>query len=112
MADRTEFKHIKVNANDDDTIIVAGAPAYEDKRKSSNDAIEVARSGVSSRPAEAAAAQVEQKSTGKDAFSPTTLQDIEQSKIPAAQKIVIALAVLAIIAFVVWYWLDSSQILA
>ena len=41
----------------------------------------------------------------RDTYRETTLEDIESSKMPVAQKVVIALAVLGIIAFAVWYML-------
>lgn len=96
MADDAGFKHIAVNA-DDDVVIRAGAQAPE-PAPVADAACEPAE--PSSAPAHPTAAPAK---APDDGYRPTTLEDIEQSRMPLAQKIVIAAALLAVAAFIAWY---------
>lgn len=95
MADDAGFKHIAVNA-DDDVVIRAGAPVQA-SAPAADAACEPAEPSRAS--AQPAAAPVKAQDDG---YRPTTLEDIEQSRMPLAQRIVIVAAVLAVVAFIAW----------
>ncbi|WP_165251795.1 hypothetical protein [Adlercreutzia sp. ZJ304] len=107
MADKADFKHIKVTKSDDDIVIVAGAVNADAKNVS--DAPSKNISNASSASANVSANDVpseKKKPTAKPKnkeYEQTSLADIEQSKMPLTQKIIIALAVIAIIVFAIWY---------
>lgn len=137
MGDQTKFKHIKVNSDiDDDVVIYAGRPSSEcqesDRTKpdSSDGQVEVQAEGFgdasdtaqaigqAAAPEQAsrqASAQEPQQAQGQrqaqgssapeddSGYHRTTLADIEGSKMPKAQVITIALALVAIAAFIIWY---------
>ena len=123
MADQTEFKHITVNpAEADDVVIHAGAPKSEDEslhagtqQESSAQTSSVSPQSVQPEESHASSPAVSDASakTAKpkaasskrdsDSYHPTTLEDIEGSKMPKTQIVVIVVAIVAIIAFVVWY---------
>lgn len=123
MADQTEFKHITVNpAEADDVVIHAGAPKSEDESlhagtQQENSAQEPSVSPQSVKPEEspadspatsdASAMPTKPKAASSkqdaDSYHPTTLEDIEGSKMPKTQIVVIVVAIVAIIAFAVWY---------
>lgn len=97
MADDAGFKHIAVNA-DDDVVIRAGASVQASVPAPAADAAcEPAEPSRAS--AQPAAAPVKAQDDG---YRPTTLEDIEQSRMPLAQRIVIVAAVLAVVAFIAW----------
>lgn len=106
MADRTRFKHIKVDAASDDVVIYAGAhpaaqPSVGEASLTTGEAASAADgSSASSASAENRNAQA---SNPSDDYRETTIQDIRASRMPAMQKAIIAIAVLAIAAFVIWY---------
>lgn len=95
MAAEGGFKHIKVTPADEQEVVIhAGAPR------------ESVAEQVSERKAESAPAPAPTKPVSpraKDDFQPTTLEDIQGSKMPKTQVAIIVLAVLAVVAFVVWY---------
>lgn len=114
MADQTDFKHITVNPGDaDDVVIQAGivdAGAGADPLDRGSTRCEPA-DDVRPDPATAAAAahDGEPRSAASEltpsspsAYHETTLEDIKSSKMPKTQIIVIALALVAIAAFVIW----------
>ncbi len=99
MTEAKGFKHIKVTpAEEPEVVIHAGAPQPVQPKEpfpkeeplSQEEPVQASRP---SRP-QRAATQPEQS---------TTLEDIKGSKMPKTQLVVIILAVLAIIAFAVWY---------
>lgn len=103
MADQTQFRHITVNAADDDVVIYAGA------HESAGEASEARAHAADplSEPAQptvkASEACEELQPREADDYHETTLADIRASKMPAMQKAIIAIAVVAIAAFAVWY---------
>ena len=99
MADKTGFKHITVGAGDDDVVIVAGAPAISP----AGTAAHRDEAPAEPEPASASAAPARAEAPAKDSYQPTTLEDIEQAKMPLTQKIVIAAAAVAVVAFAVRY---------
>ena len=105
MAEAQRFSHIKVGA-DDDIVIQAGAvpapgPVAEEPQEAPAAPAAEPRAAAP-EPAERAA---EPRPARADAYRETTLEDLESSKMGTAQKVVIALAVLGVIAFAVWYCL-------
>lgn len=131
MADDLKFTHISVTSDEDeDVVIQAGAPSAAPATSGvSSPAVKqvtepqaavtpearatpVTEMPVASKPASAAAPQPAPKPASaaasktakkKDGYHETTLEDIESVKMSGTQKAVIAVAVLAIIAFVVYY---------
>ena len=125
MAGQTDFKHITVNPGDvEDTVIQAGAvsssaahpvrPVAAHATGASEAADTPApATAPSSEPAAdaasaAAAAAVSRSSGDRAPYRETTLEDIKGSKMPKTQIIVIALALIAIAAFIIWNVLQSS----
>lgn len=103
MATDGGFKHIKVTpAEEQEVVIHAGAPALSDVEPESKPEPVAPSQAVGEEPrAEAPARAQEQR--GSDGYRATTLQDIESTKMSAMQIGIIVVAVLAIIAFAVWY---------
>ena len=126
MADGEGFKHIALNAPDDDEVIVAGVAAEEGAAGSASPA---AAAGAASQPASAAVPDAgnapdatpaaaeraaeqpakegaPQPASGRkdaaDRYAETTLEDLESEPRPLAQRIVIIAAVLLIIAALVY----------
>lgn len=107
MAEAQRFSHIKVSDAEDDIVIQAGAvPPCEPAPTAAEPEPEpapVAEPAPSSAPAPAEEPAPRPKHA--DAYRETTLEDLESTKMGTAQKAVIVLAVLGVIAFVVWYCL-------
>lgn len=115
MADRTRFKHIRVDAANDDVVIYAGA--HDAMRSSAEEADTAVGSEEATIRMEASAASDSSSLAGagasaagsnaqpasSDGYRATTLQDIKTSKMPAMQKAIIVIAVLAVAAFLIWY---------
>lgn len=112
MADRTDFEHIRVTRADDDVVIVAGArnAGRSAKHPAANASVSenVVQGQMQSTPRDKDAsalsprAQAGQEERSDDAYRATTLEDIERSRMPLAQRIVVGLALVAVAAFVVW----------
>lgn len=107
MAEAQRFSHIKVSDAEDDIVIQAGAvPPCEPAPAAAEPEPEpapIAEPAPASAPAPAKEPAPRPKRA--DAYRETTLEDLESSKMGTAQKAVIVLAVLGVIAFVVWYCL-------
>lgn len=110
MSDSDKFKHIKVSsAYNDEVVIKAGLHSDMESHIDSNAEESTSSDSPASTSEEArngAASSVEQvveSSKSDSGYKPTTLDDIEKSKMSKVQIVVIVIAVLAIIAFVVWY---------
>lgn len=113
MAKEREFSHITISADEDDDIVIQAGivetPANEPEAVSSADATPeavkaeevVEASTVETVPvaeeAPAAPPRVD------DGYRETTLEDIESSKMNSVQKAVIVVALLGIVAFMVWF---------
>ena len=116
VSEEKKFSHIAVTSDDDDDFVIeAGTPTVQ---PAANSAAESDRAGVASaaapmRPVQQSAPEPSADATARQqrpreergTYHETTLEDIESSKMPAAQKAVIALAVVGILAFVAWYLL-------
>lgn len=120
MADQTDFKHITVNSGDgDDVVIHAGiveptavepvpaprAAGDADGVAPADKPVAAADKPVAANPTASSALRPSGRpaaASPKDAYHETTLEDIEGSKMPKTQIIVIALAVIGIAAFVIW----------
>ncbi len=115
MTDDHAYKHIKVApAEEPDVIIHAGI--REEAPSSAESAAKAAGQRPETEAPSPEAAAEEPPSTvssasadgvpgrsAKGAYQPTTLDDIEGSKMPKTQVVVIIACVLAIIAFAIWY---------
>ncbi len=122
MTDTQSFSRIKVTpAEDEDIVIVAGlcdTPPATGRIQSAqvigSDSEPDQRASQTPKEAHEKAAHVaesqvtervqtsEESASSHDAYHPTTLDDIKSSSMPTTQKVVIGLAIIAIIAFVVW----------
>ena len=102
-----KFSHITVTPDDeDDVVIQAGArpartaaptpvPAPAPTAPSADDAVV--------EPDDAASEEREEPSAEDEGYQGTTLDDLEAAPMPIAQKIVLALGAVAVIAVVAWY---------
>lgn len=128
MVEQEGFTHIKVSTDEDDVVIVAGAPLAVESSAAAqgtlasesdelSDSIPDRQAPDSSRHEAdeaslregdtAASSQERFQRAGKsaDEYHETTLEDIEDSKMSGMQKAIIAVALLGIAAFVAWYLL-------
>lgn len=118
MNEGRPYKHIKVSAaSEPDIIIHAGIREDVSSRANANDtssiqgAADISAQGISAQDAASAAEDSthapsvpEMGNGGRDgSYHPTTMADIEGSKMPKTQVAVIIVCVLAIIAFAIWY---------
>lgn len=119
-SDTPKFSHITVSADDEDDIVIhAGAReiAAESAQKTAapvheEEATEkAAPASQADAPAEESPASdsdtsdaSEEKSTSRDKdYHATTLEDLEGSSMSTMQKVIFALAIVALAAFVVYY---------
>lgn len=112
MADHGNYSHIKVNAGEEEDIVIqAGQPAFrhDNSSQEGNKAVEGMDEPKGSSPEphveEAPISESSQKPKKDDGYHPTTLEDIESYKAPLVQKIVIAVALIALVAFALWYFI-------
>lgn len=113
MAKEREFSHITVSADEDDDIVIQAGivetPANEPEAVSSADAAPEAvktEEVVEASTAETVPVAEEAPAAPPrvdDGYRETTLEDIESSKMNSVQKAVIVVALLGIVAFVVWF---------
>lgn len=96
MAEAQRFSHIKVSDADDDIVIQAGAVSAAAPEEAAAPA---------ERPQPVGPAAAPPAPAREDAYRETTLEDLESSTMGTAQKAVVVLAVLGVIAFAVWYCL-------
>ena len=96
MAEAQRFAHIKVPVAEDAIVILGGAVRAAGPA-------EAAAPAERPPPVEPAAAPP--APAREDAYRETTLEDLESSTMGTAQKAVVVLAVLGVIAFAVWYCL-------
>ena len=88
------MKHITVTPAEDDEVIVVGAePARETTREP---AYETTRETTDGKP---------ERHPKPDEYHETTLEDLQSTSMPLAQKIVIIAAVICIIGALVYYFL-------
>lgn len=111
MADQTNFKHITVNPGEDDDIIIqAGAPRDE-QPLSQKDVLSDSQHSASDEcdimPDKEVSAMHEGMFASKNAYHSTTLEDIESSKMSKTQIVVIAIALIALGSFILWYLVFS-----
>ena len=106
MTEAQRYSHIKVSDADDDIVIQAGAVGGPAPRAGDAPAPAPAPDAAPvPEAAPAGEARPAARAPKADAYRETTLEDLESSKMGTAQKAVIALAVLGVIAFAVWYCL-------
>lgn len=118
MTKERQFSHITVSADEDDDIVIqagiveapADEPLVAPPTPSEPVAVEVGE--IEEEPAASvsrSAAVVEEPVAPPasvrpdDGYRETTLEDIESSKMNSVQKAVIVVALLGIVAFVVWF---------
>ena len=103
MATDGGFKHIKVTpAEEQEVVIHAGASALSDVEPEAQPESIAPSQAVCEEP-RAEAPVRPRKQRGASGYRATTLQDIESTKMSPMQIGIIVVAVLAIIAFAVWY---------
>lgn len=116
MAESTGFTHITVTPDEDDDIviqagIVADEPLADEPIEEAPDeeaAFEEVACEEAPEPAEGPAeepAPAPRAARPDDGYRETTLEDLQAVKMSTTQKAVIAVAVLGIVAFIVWYLL-------
>ena len=122
MNEGKEFNHIKITPpQEEDVVIHAGASRSVDPTASADvgpDAAPIASDIASDEPAPIHAASpsvrdssnADARSRSKKAakqYKETTLEDIESSKMSTTQKVIIVIAILAVIAFAVYTAVNS-----
>lgn len=121
MAAEPSFSRITVTPDEEDVVIQAGirsdahasseGASFEDAGASADEgsaagahAAKPSGSARAAAPSGAAAgAAASRPASEGDNYRATTLEDIESSKMSVMQKAIIAVAVIAIVAFAVWY---------
>lgn len=113
MADEKTFSHITVSADDeDDFVIQAGAHPTQPQHSSHLVADEAGCEPTPVHEAPVLDAATDDFSAieagkpspvDKNAYEETTLEDLKGSSMPAAQKAVLAAALLLVVAFIVYY---------
>ncbi|MBU5406449.1 SURF2 Surfeit locus protein 2 [Paraeggerthella hongkongensis] len=111
----TKFSHITVNADDDDDFVIqaglrpsapAPEPAQTDGAVPSEPSFDAPSSTEDEREA-SAADDARPSSAGskssKKGYRETTAEDLEVEPMSAMQKIIIAVALLAIVGFIAYY---------
>lgn len=109
MAAQDGFKHIKVGSDEETEVVIhAGAPTAVSGGASPSPAVDASEctdasaSGADVEPPDSSASHT-QAAPAASTHRGTTLEDIQTSKMPKTQLVVIVVALLAIIAFTVWY---------
>ncbi|MDO4290349.1 MAG: hypothetical protein Q4C41_03850 [Eggerthellaceae bacterium] len=82
---------------------VSGVSTKVASEASPTSASDASTASAAAAPAQRAAGVSEPSGAPKDTYHATTLEDIESTKMSLTQKVVIALAVLGIAGFAVWY---------
>ena len=103
MAQTQEMKHIQVNAHEDEVVIYAGHSADDASSKPSERADGVSHPVKAESQEEVPTQTPQQQVPKQDGYQATTLDDLISSKMSTTQKVIIVLAVLGILAFVLWY---------
>ncbi|MCI9261239.1 SURF2 Surfeit locus protein 2 [uncultured Adlercreutzia sp.] len=117
MTKERQFSHITVSADEDDDIVIqagiveapADEPPVAPPAPSEPVAVEVgeAEEGPAASVSRSAVVAEEPVAPAParpdDGYRETTLEDIESSKMNSVQKAVIVVALLGIVAFVVWF---------
>ncbi len=118
-SDSKNYRHIAVNADEEDIVIQAGSkkstsrgPVIPDSSKAASTSVEVTPA-ESAAPASASSSDAAQANTAQaapaqpqpkkptDEIPETTLEDLKGGS-STTQKVIIVVAVLAIVAFVAW----------
>ena len=114
MAEDKKYSFITVETDDDDDVVIqAGAPVAEARPATVSAPAPVVAPAPEpvAEPAPAPAPVVEpapvarQAKKGKDAYRETTLEDLESAPMGTMQKVIIAVAILAVVAFAVYLFL-------
>lgn len=106
-AGEPKFSHITVTADDeDDVVIEAGVrPAMPVVPREEAPAATPIEAPVAPRESESAVADEVSKKRSKDSdYQETTIDDLDSAPMPLTQKIVLAVAAVAIIGIVVYYF--------
>lgn len=111
MSDTKKYEHISVSsARDEETVILAGKREGGDIGHSVDSASSQQETSPETRPAKTpdvedlpVARESDSPKKSDAGYDPTTLDDIESSKMPRIQIAVIVIAVVAIVAFAIWY---------
>ncbi len=108
----TKFSHITVNADDDDDFVIqaglrpsapAPEPAQTDGAVPSEPSFDAPSSTEDEREASAADDVRSSSADSKKGYRETTAEDLEVEPMSAMQKIIIAVALLAIVGFIAYY---------
>lgn len=116
MADGQDFAHIKVRTKTSpDEVIYAGVPEEGEETFLQNDAASVPApvppaaqdvsqaTSQSASPAQSASSTSTHTVRRSDSYRETTMADLQDTKVPLAQKLVIIAAILLIIVALAYY---------
>ena len=99
------FKRIVVTPPEEDEVIVAGAVEAPDAAPNpAPDAAPDDASDPAPLPASAPASRRPQPASAEEGYHETTLEDLEGTKMPLAQRIVIVAAIICIIGALIYYF--------
>ncbi len=115
--DDSRFSHISVSAGDeDDVVIVAGDARAQASSRAAEPVVSPKPEPVSERvregegepaaaPRKSAPARPEapKRSSARDRYEETTLDDLQNAKMSSMQKAIIVVAAIGVIAFAVYY---------
>ncbi len=118
--DEPRFSHISVSAGDDDDVVIVAGAAHAAASSSQaaprasskpEPASEPAREGVgapddaqrASASPKAEAPTASSRKAARDRYEETTLDDLQGAKMSTMQKAIIAVAVIGVVAFAVYY---------
>lgn len=108
MPDSKTYKHIKVGPVENDELVIKAGKSNIDKVGNASESVskasEVTNEEVPKKDI-AANGKAESGETTKpgSSYKPTTLEDLKTSKMSWTQIVVIAVALIAISAFIFWY---------
>lgn len=113
MNEKNSFNHIKVTPSEEEDVVIRAGISQDDVRYPADDiAPAYDRSEQDEKPAtgerieadsfDSARSTSSSSERKKDAYKETTLEDIKDSKMPTVQIAIIVIAILAVIAFVVY----------
>ena len=111
MAETQDERHITINAHEDEVVIFAGQREAERISVDQGEGACKSSSSVASPDPDQGSSQASKGDpahVNADGYQATTLDDLKSSKMSTTQKAIIVLAVIGLIAFIVWYVVFSG----
>lgn len=109
MPNSKDYKHIKVGSvQNDEVVIKAGKPTTDESAVVSKDiedtpASTPAQNPITDNSEKTSNSETRESTNSSSSYSPTTLDDLEVSKMSKTQIAVIVVALIALASFIIWY---------